>query len=205
LDKNIQRTSHGLLLSHWNGYSHFSVWVLTSLCTCISVIEISRECNDIIGSAKGSQISEKYWREVGKGKRVDVYLEVRKRRGYIFFEWNKCPTGPPSEELDKNSQRTWLSENFSPNPTYVSTKYSSPTEQWECHQPVANHWQTLSLFYLLQKIIGSSWNDVKTLLDKQRIGTHITGGIIDILSAHFCIQSLILLVWYRHFNKTWQD
>jgi hypothetical protein len=27
---------------------------------------------------------------VGKGKRVDVYLEVRKRRGHIFFEWNKC-------------------------------------------------------------------------------------------------------------------
>jgi hypothetical protein len=26
----------------------------------------------------------------GKGKRVDVYLEVRKRRGHIFFEWNKC-------------------------------------------------------------------------------------------------------------------
>ena len=50
--------------------------------------EISRECNDIIGSAKGSQISEKYLGEVGKGKRVDVYLEVRKRRrgggAYIF-------------------------------------------------------------------------------------------------------------------------
>jgi hypothetical protein len=28
--------------------------------------------------------------EVGKGKRVDVYLEVRKRRGHIFFESNKC-------------------------------------------------------------------------------------------------------------------
>jgi hypothetical protein len=40
--------------------------------------------------AKGSQISEKYWGEVGKGKRVDVYLEVRKSRGHIFFEWNKC-------------------------------------------------------------------------------------------------------------------
>ena len=52
--------------------------------------EISRECNDIIGSAKGSQISEKYWGEVGKGKRADIYLEVRKRRGHIFFEWNKC-------------------------------------------------------------------------------------------------------------------
>jgi hypothetical protein len=24
--------------------------------------------------------------EVGKGKRADVYLEVRKRRGHIFFE-----------------------------------------------------------------------------------------------------------------------
>ena len=36
--------------------------------------EISREYNDIIGSAKGSQISEKYWGEVGKRKMVDVYL-----------------------------------------------------------------------------------------------------------------------------------
>jgi hypothetical protein len=27
---------------------------------------------------------------VGKGKRADVYLEVRKRRGHIFFEGNKC-------------------------------------------------------------------------------------------------------------------
>jgi hypothetical protein len=42
--------------------------------------EISRECNDIIGSAKGSQISV-----VRKGKRADIYLEVRKRRGHIFF------------------------------------------------------------------------------------------------------------------------
>jgi hypothetical protein len=48
--------------------------------------EISRECNDIIGSAKGSQISEKYLGEVGKGKRADVYLEARKRRGHTFFE-----------------------------------------------------------------------------------------------------------------------
>jgi hypothetical protein len=27
---------------------------------------------------------------VGKRKRADVYLEVRKRRGHIFFECNKC-------------------------------------------------------------------------------------------------------------------
>ena len=28
---------------------------------------------------------------MGKGKRANVYLEViRKRRGHIFFEWNKC-------------------------------------------------------------------------------------------------------------------
>jgi len=37
-----------------------------------------------------SQISETYWGEVGKRKRADVYLEVRKRRGHISFEWNKC-------------------------------------------------------------------------------------------------------------------
>jgi hypothetical protein len=52
--------------------------------------EISRKCNDIIGSVKGSQISETYWGEVGKGKRADIYLEVRKRMGHIFFGWNKC-------------------------------------------------------------------------------------------------------------------
>jgi hypothetical protein len=27
---------------------------------------------------------------VGKGERADVYLEVRKRMGHIFFECNKC-------------------------------------------------------------------------------------------------------------------
>ena len=52
----------------------------------LSKREISRECNDIIRSAKGSQISEKYCGEVGKGKRADVYLEVRKRMGHIIFE-----------------------------------------------------------------------------------------------------------------------
>jgi hypothetical protein len=46
--------------------------------------EISRECNDIIGSAKGSQISEKILR-------ADVYLEVRKRRGkYFLNETSAC-------------------------------------------------------------------------------------------------------------------
>jgi hypothetical protein len=45
--------------------------------------EISRKCNDIIGSAKESQINKNI---EGKGKRVDVYLDVRKRRGHIFFE-----------------------------------------------------------------------------------------------------------------------
>ena len=48
--------------------------------------EISLECNDIIGLAIGSLISDRYLGEVGKGKRADVYLEVRKRRGHIFFE-----------------------------------------------------------------------------------------------------------------------
>ena len=57
----------------------------------LSQREISRECNDIIGLAKGSQISEKYWGEVGKGKRADMYIEVRKRRGHIFFnETSAC-------------------------------------------------------------------------------------------------------------------
>jgi hypothetical protein len=29
---------------------------------------------------------------VGKGKRVDVYLEVRKRRGHIFISVNETDT-----------------------------------------------------------------------------------------------------------------
>jgi hypothetical protein len=41
------------------------------------------ECNDIIESAKGSQISEKYWGEVGKGERADIYLE--EERAYFFW------------------------------------------------------------------------------------------------------------------------
>jgi hypothetical protein len=44
--------------------------------------EISQECNDIIGSAKGSQISEKNWGEVGKGK----CLPCKEEEGaYIFL------------------------------------------------------------------------------------------------------------------------
>jgi hypothetical protein len=35
-------------------------------------------------------ISEKILRRVGKGKRADVYLEVRKRRGIYF--WNETST-----------------------------------------------------------------------------------------------------------------
>jgi hypothetical protein len=34
--------------------------------------EISRECNDIIGSAKGSQISETYCGEGEKGEKADI-------------------------------------------------------------------------------------------------------------------------------------
>jgi hypothetical protein len=47
--------------------------------------EISRECNDIIGSTKGSQISE-ILRRSGQGKRADIYIEVRKRRGRYFLD-----------------------------------------------------------------------------------------------------------------------
>jgi hypothetical protein len=46
--------------------------------------EISRECNDIIGSAKGSQISEKYWSEVGKGKRADGCF---KNQMSVIWSW----------------------------------------------------------------------------------------------------------------------
>jgi hypothetical protein len=33
---------------------------------------------------------------VGKGKRVDAYLEVRKRRGHIFFEDSGVKLKPPT-------------------------------------------------------------------------------------------------------------
>ena len=78
--------------------------------------DISRECNDIIGSAKGSQISEKYWGEVGKGKRADVYLEVRKRRGHIFFEWNKS---------------LWLALWNSNSACWSRTKWISSSSSWK--------------------------------------------------------------------------
>ena len=52
--------------------------------------EISRECNDIIGSAKGSQISEKYWGEVGKGKKGRRLPWSKEEEGAYLFEWNKC-------------------------------------------------------------------------------------------------------------------
>ena len=36
-------------------------------------------------------INEQYGGEVGKGKRADIYLEVRKRRGHIFLnETSAC-------------------------------------------------------------------------------------------------------------------
>jgi hypothetical protein len=56
-----------MIMWHWGPGRYIWMWQ--------SKREISRECNDIIGSAKGSQISEKIWGEVGKGKRVDAYLE----------------------------------------------------------------------------------------------------------------------------------
>jgi hypothetical protein len=42
------------------------MWIKSSCYMWQSKREISRECNDKIGSAKGSQISEIYWGEVGK-------------------------------------------------------------------------------------------------------------------------------------------
>jgi hypothetical protein len=47
--------------------------------------EIFRECSDIIGSAKGSQISEKYWAEVGKGR----YLPWSKEEEGAYIFWMK--------------------------------------------------------------------------------------------------------------------
>ena len=80
------------LISHirWLFLSNLSEGGPVDIFKCGSRKEKYLGSNDIIGSAKGSQISETYWGEVGKGERVDVYLEVRKRRGHIFFEWNKC-------------------------------------------------------------------------------------------------------------------
>jgi hypothetical protein len=42
---------------------------------------------------------------VGKRKRVDVYLEVRKRRGHIFFELNEtsaCDQDYPCQHIDRS-------------------------------------------------------------------------------------------------------
>ena len=97
--KILMQLSFNIRFNDWNFHKPYSLTILVQFVwggpgryiqMWQSKREISRECNDIIGSAKGSQISEKYWGEVGKRKRVDVYLEVRKRRGHIFYEWNKC-------------------------------------------------------------------------------------------------------------------
>ena len=71
----------------WIFLSNSSEWGPVGIFKCGSRKE---KYLDIIGSAKGSQISKKYWGGVGKGKRADVCLEVGKRRGHMFFEWNKC-------------------------------------------------------------------------------------------------------------------
>ena len=51
--------------------------------------------------------SEKYCSEVGKGKRADVYLELRKRRGHIFFEWNKRLWLPPTVSVKLKENLSW--------------------------------------------------------------------------------------------------
>ena len=47
---------------------------------------MSRECDDVVGSAKGSRVGEGCWGEVGREKGADVCLEVGKRREHMFFE-----------------------------------------------------------------------------------------------------------------------
>jgi hypothetical protein len=69
--------------------------------------EISRDCNDIIGSAKGSQISEKYWGEVGKGKRVDVYLWSKEEEGAYIFWMKQVPVGCSYADVVKYSCLHW--------------------------------------------------------------------------------------------------
>jgi hypothetical protein len=44
---------------------------------------VAVEKRNISGVQRYNWVSE---RKVGKGKRVDVYLEVRKRRGHLVFE-----------------------------------------------------------------------------------------------------------------------
>ena len=95
--------------------------------------EISRECNDIIGSAKGSQIREKYWGEVGKGKRADIDLEVRKRT-YIFW-MKQVPVVIVFNTFFNNiSVMSWQS-------VLLVEETGIPGEN---HRPVTSYWQTLS-------------------------------------------------------------
>jgi hypothetical protein len=51
--------------------------------------EISRECSDIIGSAKGSQISEKILRRSGEGEK-GRYLPWSKEEEGAYIFWMKC-------------------------------------------------------------------------------------------------------------------
>jgi hypothetical protein len=62
---------------HWNNYLYFK-----------SLLYIWEEMIMMALLHMASQISEKYWCEVGKGKRADVYLEVRN----FLNETSACAT-----------------------------------------------------------------------------------------------------------------
>jgi hypothetical protein len=112
--------------------------------------EISRECNDIVGSAKGSQISEKHWGVVGKGNRADIYLEVRKRRGHIFLEWNECLCmsfcfiNPSWQHLNGGIMSNATFNNISAISWWSVLLVEETRVPGENHRPAASHWQTLS-------------------------------------------------------------
>jgi hypothetical protein len=84
---------------------------------------------------------------VGKRKRADVYLEVRKKRGNIFFEWNKCLWRYPKIASNKPPHCIFFSHIY----IFRSVKSVCNVRQWGfpiCPQTFRREWRSSKRFLL---------------------------------------------------------
>ena len=145
---------------------------------------------EISRSAKGSQISEKYWREVGKRKRADVYLEVRKKRGNIFFEWNKCLWRYPKIASNKPPHCIFFSHIY----IFRSVKSVCNVRQWGfpiCPQTFRREWRSSKRFllpdFLAFSVVPRESNLLKTLYT-------VIFGIFNICWSPSILLSVVYLL-----------
>jgi hypothetical protein len=101
---------------------------------------------------------------VEKGIMADIYLEVRKRRGHIFFEWNKCLCHHPliwPETLNRSRQSN-------PHFAYLhAIQSTTATFKYTYRAPLRRIWQeysanvALSTFQSLKRIQPNQirWNN----------------------------------------------